>query len=288
MSISLGRWRSDKKSAPEPNDEGQMTLVEHLRELRNRLLKAVAAMIIGMIVAWFFYDQLFNLISEPLADAVHKLAAQRNIDAHLNFGTVGAALMMKLKISLVAALIGTCPIWLYQVWAFIVPGLHRNERKWSFSFIGTAAPLFVAGVVVGYFAMPKGLNVLVGFTPENLDLGVRNLIDVSHYLNFILRLLLVFGAAFEIPVFVILLNLVGVLSVARLKKWRAPIIFGIFVFAAIATPSTDPVTMMILAVPMTLLFLGSEVIARMFERRKRARLAAQGIDVSLPEDDEDS
>lgn len=256
-----------------------MTLIEHLRELRGRLLKAVGAIVLGAIVAWFFYDQLFALLRDPLLNAIHAINAGRpkseQIDAKLIFSDVAGPLMMQLKISAIAGLVATSPIWLYQVWGFIVPGLHRNERKWSMVFVATAAPLFISGVVVGYFAMPKGLTVLIDFTP----VGVSNYPAVDVYLSFILRLLLVFGAAFEIPIFVVLLNIVGVLPVARLKKVRAWVVFGIFVFAAVATPSTDPVTMLLLALPMTVLYLLSELIARYIERRRRARLVAQGIDM---------
>ncbi len=275
MSLSLGRLRGFRAPKTPPDPEGRMTLVEHLRELRSRLLKAVAAIVIGGVVGWIFYDQLFALLREPLDGAIAKLNAERPIDAKLVFGDVAGPLMLQLKVSLIAGLVGTSPIWLYQLWAFILPGLHNNERLWTMVFVGTAAPLFIGGVVVGYLALPKGLNVLIDFTPAN----VSNYPTVDLYLSFILRLLLVFGVAFEIPIFVVLLNLVGVLTVARLSKVRAWVIFGMFVFAAVATPSTDPVTMLLLAVPMTVLYLLSELIARFIERRRRARLIAQGIDI---------
>lgn len=252
-----------------------MTLVEHLRELRSRLIKAVAAIVIGMVLGWIFYDALFELLRKPLESAIANLAKERQIDAKLVFDDVAGPLMLQLKVALIAGIVVSSPVWLYQIWSFILPGLHRNERKWTMVFMGTAAPLFIGGVVMGYFALPKGLNVLIDFTP----LGVSNYQSVSIYLSFTLRLLLIFGVAFEIPIFVVLLNLVGVLSAARLGKIRSWLIFGIFVFAAVATPSTDPVTMLLLALPMTALFLVSELIARFIERRRRARLIAQGIDI---------
>jgi sec-independent protein translocase protein TatC len=252
-----------------------MALVEHLRELRSRLFKAVGAIVVAGILGWIFYNQLFDLLKHPLDDAIARLNAERSLDAKLTFTDVAGPLMMQLKVSLIAGLVLSSPVWLYQLWAFIVPGLHRNERKWTMVFMGSAAPLFIGGILVGYLALPKGLNVLIDFTP----IGVANYASVDVYLSFVLRLLLVFGVAFEIPVFVVLLNLVGILSVARLSRMRAWIIFGIFVFAAIATPSTDPITMLLLAAPMTVLFLLSELIARFTERRRRARLIAQGIDL---------
>nr|WP_179791504.1 twin-arginine translocase subunit TatC [Actinopolymorpha rutila] len=252
-----------------------MALVEHLRELRSRLFKAVGAILLGMILGWIFYPQLFDLLREPLDMAIKNLQAQRNVDVKLVFGDVAGPLMLQLKVALIAGLVISSPVWLYQLWAFILPGLHRNERKWTMVFMGSAAPLFIGGVVVGYYAMPKGLNVLIDFTPS----GVSNYPSVDVFLSFVLRLLLVFGVAFEIPVFVVMLNLVGVLSSATLARARAWIIFGIFVFAAVATPSTDPVTMLILAIPMTILFLASEQIARLTDRRRKAKLIAQGIDI---------
>ena len=173
------------------------------------------------------------------------------------------------------------PVWLYEMWAFVMPGLHRNERKWTLIFVSIAGPLFLAGVALGYYVMPKGLAVLLGFTPD----GVTSLVDTQDYLNFMIRVLLVFGVSFEIPLFVILLNLAGVVKARHLARWRAWIIFGTFVFAAVATPSTDPITMVILAVPMVILFLISEVIARIVDRRRGMNDADDYSDL---DDDEQS
>jgi sec-independent protein translocase protein TatC len=277
MSISIGRLKIGKDKPVDP--EGRMTLVEHLGELRSRLLKAVLAITVGTIVAFIFYDPLFELLRQPLANAIATLKNERSLDAKLIFNDVAGPLMFQVKVSAMVGLAATSWIWLYQIWAFIVPGLHRNERKWSMVFVGTAAPLFISGILAGYFALGKALNVLINFTPVD----VANYPTMDEYLSFILRLLLVFGIAFEIPIFVIMLNLVGVLSVARIKKLRAPIIFGIFVFAAVATPSTDPFTMLFLAFPMTVLFVASEMIARLIEGRRRARLRAAGVDIDAIE-----
>jgi sec-independent protein translocase protein TatC len=277
MSISIGRLKIGRDAPKDP--EGRMTLVEHLRELRFRLIVAVLAIVVGMVVTLIFYDTIFNLLKEPFWDTINQLKKERGLDAKLVIGDVAGPLMLMLKISLVGGLVISSPVWLYQIWAFIMPGLHRNERKWTMVFVGTAAPLFIIGVLIGYFALPKGLTVLIDFTP----MEVSNFVQLDTYLSFTLRLLVVFGISFEIPIFVILLNLVGVLSAARLKKWRAPIIFVLFVFAAVATPSTDPITMLFLAVPMSVLFIVSEVIARAIERRKRDRLRAAGVDIDAIE-----
>lgn len=269
------------KRAPRPpsSPDGQMTLFEHLRELRTRLLKAAAVILVGMIAFWFLYDPLFHLFSDPFYNAVRSLN-RPNLDATINFGDIGSPLLLKLKIVAAAAATLTSPFWLWQIWAFVMPGLHRKERKWTYLFVGSAAPLFIGGVVIGYYALPKGLAVLVNFTPA----GSSNFVNAAGYLSFMIRLLLVFGVAFEIPIIVIILNLVGVLSSKTLTKARPAIIFGIFVFAAVATPSTDPFTMLLLAIPMTILFIISEIIARIIEKRRKARLAAQGIDLSIDDD----
>jgi len=266
---------------PPKSPDGQMTLFEHLAELRWRLLKAMGWILAAMIALWFVYDPLFHLFSDPFYNAVGTLKNNREIVASLNFGDIGSPLMLKLKIVAAASLVLTAPFWLWQLWAFVLPGLHRKERKWSYIFVGSAAPLFIGGVLIGYYTLPKGLAVLVNFTPA----GSSNFVNVAGYLSFMIRLLLVFGVAFEIPIIVIILNMVGVLSSKTLTKARPAIIFGIFVFAAIATPSTDPFTMLLLAVPMTILYAISEVIARIFEKRRKSRLADMGIDMSIDPDD---
>ncbi len=241
-----------------------MTLTEHLRELRNRMFVSCCSIIIGFVVGWVIYQDLFDLLLDPYLTTIQRLAEEQGLEAQPVLSGVSSAFILQTKVALVAGIILASPIWLYQLWAFILPGLHQRERKWTLLFVAVAGPLFVAGVVLGYYVMPKGLEVLLGFTPES----VTNLTDVVGYLNFVLRILLVFGVSFEIPLFVILLNLAGVVRAEHLKRWRAWIVFGTFVFAAVATPSTDPITMLLLALPMTLLFLISEVIAHLVDRRR--------------------
>jgi sec-independent protein translocase protein TatC len=176
---------------------------------------------------------------------------------------------LALKVSGVAGAVLTSPIWLYQLWAFIVPGLLAKEKKWSLIFIGTATPLFLAGVVVGYIVVPKGITVLLGFTKS----GVANLQSFPDFLSFLLRIMIVFGIAFLIPLIVLMLNIVGVVKAKQLTKYRSYVIFGCFVFGAVATPSTDPFSMLALALPMAVLFVATEVIARVLDRRRARRLA---------------
>lgn len=245
---------------------GQMPLADHLRELRARMLRVALVLVVALVVAWFFYNQLFGLILRPYNDARIALGASVNTKPYIS--GAGGPLMLQLKICGLAALVTTSPYWLYQIWAFIVPGLHPNERRWTRTFAAVAGPLFVCGVAAGYYVLPRGLEVLIGFTPSN----VQNLVEFSDYFSFLTRMMLVFGVAFEIPLFVVLLNLAGVLPGRALTQYRPWIIVGVFVFAAVATPSTDPFSMLMLAIPMTVLFLVSEVIARTVDRRRaRAR-----------------
>jgi sec-independent protein translocase protein TatC len=244
-----------------------MALVDHFRELRARLMRSVLAIVIGVTAAFFFYHQLLHLVTSPYDHA--KTMLNPHTRTRIYVSGVGGGLMLQLKLCGIAGLVASRPVWLYQIWAFILPALHRNEKRWSMLFVAVAGPLFAAGVAVGYYTLPKALSVLISFTPA----GTENLNDFDHFFSFMTRMLLVFGVAFEIPLFVILLNLAGVVSGRSLGRHRPWIIIGTFVFAAVATPSTDPFTMLFLAIPMTLLFFLSELIARIVDRR-RARVRA--------------
>lgn len=246
-------------------DDGRMALSDHFRELRARLMRALLVIIVGIVVALFFYNQLFDFVTQPYRDALGQL--NKDIDSNLVSNDVGGPLMIQLKLCTFIAIGVTSPYWLYQVWAFILPGLHARERKWTRVFVAVAGPLFLAGMALGYYIMPKGLAVLIGFTQTD----VQNLVDVGRLVTFMTQMLLVFGLSFEIPLFVVLLNAVGVISGKSLARHRPWIILGTFVFAAVATPSTDPFSMCFLAAPMLLLFFISEVIARVADRRRARR-----------------
>ncbi len=279
MSITgaLGLFRF---SPQEPiGSDGRMALADHLRELRARILIATVGLVVGMVVAWFFYDQLFTLLLDPYEDARTRLAA-KGVDSEGVINGVGTSLLLRMKISALAAVVGTSPLWLYQIWGFIVPGLHPHERRGTKLFALIASPLFVAGVAVAYYVLPKGMEVLIGFTPGSLT----SLVDFGDYFRFLTRMMLVFGVAFEIPLFVVMLNLVGVVSGKALAAYRPWIIVGTFVFAAVATPSTEAFSMIMLAVPMVVLFLISEVIARLNDRRRARRRGADASALDL--DDE--
>ena len=243
-----------------------MALADHLRELRARLIRSALFLALAFSVALFFYDQphdgLLGLVLGPYNDAQAQLNGKTDTTAYVASAT--GPLLLQLKLCGVAAVVISSPYWLYQIWGFIVPGLHDNEKKWSRIFAAVAGPLFIIGVATGYYVLPKGLEVLIGFTPA----GLQNLVEFNDYFSFMTRMLLVFGVAFEIPLFVIMLNLAGVVSGKALGRYRPWIIIGTFIFAAVATPSTDPFSMLMLAIPMLVLFLVAEAIARSVDRAR--------------------
>jgi len=263
------------KPPPLPPD-GTMTLFEHLRELRYRLIVSILAILVGMVVAWFFRYDLLDLLQRPYFQAIAALKT-KHPDANTSLVNINltSPLTLSLKVSALAGAIATAPIWLYQLWAFVVPGLLAKEKKWALIFIAAATPMFVGGVVVAYFVLPKAITVLLSFTQS----GVTNLQDINAYLSFLLRLMLVFGIGFLIPLIVLMLNIVGVIKAKQMAKYRSLVIFGTFVFGAVATPSTDPFSMLAVAAPMALLFLGAEVIAHILDRRKERQAALAGDDL---------
>jgi sec-independent protein translocase protein TatC len=256
--------------------DGTMTLFEHLRELRYRLIVSILAIIVGMVVAWFFRYDLLDILQRPYFQAIAALKA-KHPDANTSLVNINltSPLTLSLKVSALAGAIATAPIWLYQLWAFVVPGLLAKEKKWALVFIAAATPMFVGGVVVAYVVLPKAITVLLSFTQS----GVTNLQDINAYLAFLLRLMLVFGIGFLIPLIVLMLNIVGVIKAKQMAKYRSLVIFATFVFGAVATPSTDPFSMLAVAAPMALLFLAAEVIAHILDRRKERQAALAGNDL---------
>ncbi len=249
-----------------------MSLGDHFRELRARVMRSTLYLVLATVIALFFYNQLFQLILDPYNQARDLLGQGTQTQAVIT--GVGTPLLLQLKICGIAAVVATSPLWLYEIWAFIVPGLHRSERRWTRIFAATAGPLFICGVILGYYVLPKGIAALIGFTPD----GLTQLTEFGEFFSFITRMLLVFGIAFEIPLFVIMLNLAGIVSGKALGRHRPWIIIGTFVFAAVATPSTDPYSMLMLAIPMLMLVVASEVIARLLDHRKRRGKAAEWDD----------
>ncbi|WP_328325681.1 twin-arginine translocase subunit TatC [Kribbella sp. NBC_00382] len=260
----------DQLDSVEETGDGRMSLRGHITELRNRLLIGVLAIVVCTVAAWFVYDEAFKLLTAPFQESVRQLGPKRgDTTPILTLPGVGDALTLRIKVSALIGVVLAGPIWLYQLWAFIAPGLHRSEKKWAMLFASIATPLFAGGMAVAYWTLPKGIAILISFTPD----AVQNLIEIPHYLDFVIRTMLVFGIAFLIPLVVVLLNMLGLVPASALSRFRPYIILVIFVFAAVATPSGDPFTMCLLAIPMCLLFFIAEVICRINDkRRSRAAL----------------
>lgn len=256
-----------------------MPLAEHLRELRNRLAKAMLAIVVVTVVAAFFYNDIINFLTKPILDSVgcgktfEELAnAAKNSDngqqcARITINGLLAPFTLALQVSLMAGVVFASPIWLYQLWAFVAPGLHRNEKKYAYGFVFTGVPLFLGGAFFAYRVLPTTAKVLIDFTPN----GVDNLLPLDDLLQLVTRMVIVFGLSFELPLLLIMLNLTRVLTGKRMLGWWRGMIMGITVFAAIATPSTDPISMLALAGPIWVLYFGAVAFSLMNDRRRRRR-----------------
>jgi len=257
----------------------EMSLQEHLRELRTRLFKASVSIVIGTVIAWVFYPQIFEILSQPV-NAIVEQAQANGRDVRLVLGGVADAFVLQIKVSVVTSMLVTAPLWIYQLWRFITPGLYRKEKLRAYLFAGVATPLFISGAVLAYIFLPVGLNILFGFTP----LGVGNYVPVDRYLSFFLRMVLVFGISFLAPLFIVMLNLFDVLEAKAItSRWRLVVLI-VFAFAAIATPTGDPVNMTLLAVPVLLLISIATGIAWVNDRR-RARSRAEDPVLGLSDDE---
>jgi sec-independent protein translocase protein TatC len=248
-------------------EDSRMTLTEHLQELRARLFKSMLAVaVMTIVVGVWLYHPIFKTLLHPYCG----LPADRRLlgeSCALTFTGVTDAFTIRLKVAIIGGVLLSMPIWLYQLWAFITPGLHRNERRWSLSFVFTSVLLFAAGVTLAYLILPTALDVLLSFGGPDL----KALLTVDQYLGFIAHMLTIFGVSFEFPLVLVMLNLAGVLSAQRLRQWRRAAIFLLTVFAGAATPSTDPFTMLAMAVPLCLLYEGVVIFARIHDKRKERR-----------------
>ena len=243
--------------------DGRMSLGDHLRELRRRFVIAAVAIAVGSVIGWVEYDRLFTAIMAPL----RKVAAERHGLVNINFGGITQPFTVQLQVAMFVGVIVASPVWLYQVWGFIVPGLTKREKRTSIAFIGAAVPLFLLGCFLATLAVPRAVEVLLGFTPQ----GAVNLPDAALYLTFVTRFILAFGLAFLLPVFLVGLNAAHVLPARiMLKGWRIAVIL-IFVFAAMMTPTPDAWTMLALAFPMVALFYAAVGIATLLDRRRTRR-----------------
>lgn len=255
-----------------------MPLADHLRELRNRLTKSLLAIMVFTVAAAFFYNEIIEFFTQPVLDSVgcdasfSELAMKGDGEscARITINGLIAPFTLALKVSLMAGVVLACPFWLYQLWAFLAPGLHREEKKYALSFVGAGFPLFLGGGFFAYLVLPTTAKVLIEFTP----FGVDNLLPLDELLDLVTRMVIVFGLSFELPLLLVMLNLGGVITGKRMLGWWRGMIMGITLFAAIATPSTDPLTMLALAVPIWVLYFTAVLVSLANDRRRRAREAA--------------
>ena len=234
-----------------------MSLGQHLLELRKRLVISAIAVIVLSVGGWFVQPYVLNALRDPIG----ALAGPHHASS-LNYTTIGEAFDVRLQIAFVVGIVASSPIWLYQVLAFLVPGLTKREKRYTFGFLFTAIPLFLLGCAAGWFIFPHIVGVLGSFVPSQDS----SLISARDYLSFILKLVLAVGVAFVLPVFLVLLNFLGIISgLSIIKSWRWAILL-IFVFCAFATPSADVGSMFLLAVPMILLYFAAAVISIVHDR----------------------
>ena len=236
-----------------------MPLREHIHELRNRVLLAVGGLVVGAVVGWFWYPQLFSALQGPVVE----LAEGRGDLITLNFAGVASPLDMQIKVSLFAGAIVSSPWWIYQLWAFVTPGLTRRERWYTLGFVAAGVPLFLGGAALAWWLLPKAVGILAGFTPDQ----AANIIDAQGYLSFIMRMVLAFGVAFLLPVVMVGLNLAGLVRARTWwAGWRWAVLLG-FVFSAVATPTADAISMFALAVPICTLYFLAVGLCALHDRR---------------------
>jgi sec-independent protein translocase protein TatC len=256
------------RSKQQANPDGRMPLMDHLRELRNRVVKAALAIIVGMIIALCFSNPTIHWIMRPFCDAtINGKSGCSGFGDQLTVTGIFDPLSLRVKLAFYIALIGTCPVWLYQLWAFIAPGLYKREKKWAYLFTGTAVPLFLAGAVLAYLVMSRGLHYLLGLTPGH----VANLPSFDTYLGYFTGMIVGFGIVFELPLVIVMLNLAGILTHERFRKWRRLLIFGVFLIAGMVNPSPDPGTMLVLGGVAVVLVELAEVFVY-FNDKRRAKL----------------
>jgi sec-independent protein translocase protein TatC len=249
-----------------------MPLMDHIRELRNRIVKAALGIVLGMIVGWVFFNRIWTFITDPYCKAV----AGCHVDKIGQTLTVTGPLdgfYLHIKVGILAGIVLTSPVWLYQLWAFIAPGLYTREKKWTYIFVGAAVPLFVLGFFFAMLVMGRGLHFLIEMTPGN----TTDVYTADTYIGYFMAMILGFGLCFELPLLLVMLNMTGILPHSRFKKMRRLLIFLVFVFAGIASPSPDPITMLMLGGVCAVLVESAEVIVYLNDRRRGRLRPYEGL-----------
>ena len=241
-----------------------MPLIDHLRELRKRVLSSAIAIVVAFGGGWYFYNSIIVTLAKPVCDLRAAQASGAASCGALYISGVLGPLDLQIKVALMTAVIVSAPFWLYQLWAFIAPALHRKEKRNSVLFVTAATPFFVMGAALGYLILPVAITALFGFTPDS----VSNLVRFDDYLDFVLRLILLVGLAFELPIFLLTFNLIGFLRGSTiLKPWRAWI-FSICLVVAAFSPTADPLSMVLLSAPLILFYFMAGGIALLVDRKR--------------------
>ncbi len=245
------------------NPDGKMSLGGHLKELRNRLFWSAIFIFAGTVAGWFLFEPVFQILQKPVVD----LANRQGVNATLNIGTVAGAFDLQLQVSIFLGVMMASPIWIYNLWAFVTPGLKKRERRFTLGFVFSALPLFLTGCWLAWISIPGFVSVLIGFTPQ----GTANVINANEYILFTIRILLVFGLAFVLPVVLVMLNFANLITAKSiLKSWRLAI-FVIAVIAALATPTADPMSMFLVMVPLIALYFIAAAITFFNDKRRDRR-----------------
>ncbi|MET9548958.1 MULTISPECIES: twin-arginine translocase subunit TatC [Streptomyces] len=242
-----------------------MPLAEHLRELRNRLAKGLLAITVVSIVAAFYSQDLMEFLADPVPRCEPGMKVTGGHCAKVTFNDLLSPFTTTVKVSLMVGIIVSSPVWLYQLWAFVAPGLHKHERKYTYWFVAAAVPLFFGGAWLAYTILPVSMRVLLGITPD----GAENLLPMDTILDFTVRMVLIFGISFELPLLLVMLNMTGMVTGRRMATWWRGVVMGVFIFGAVATPTTDPVGMIALAGPIVVLYFMAVGISLLNDRRRR-------------------
>ncbi len=251
-----------------------MSLSGHLKELRNRLFWSALFIIGGSVAGWFMFDFVFNELQRPIVE----LASKPGSNVTINFPTVVSAFDVRLQVSIFLGILMSAPVWLYNLWAFITPGLKKREKRYTIGFVIASVPLFIGGTALAWSSLPLFVVVLVGFTPD----GAANVINASEYILFTIRILLVFGLAFVLPVALVMLNFAGVITAENIiKSWRMAVFISAVV-GAIATPVAEPMAMFLLMVPLLILYFLAAGVALLHDKRVAKKLAA--LELANPQD----
>lgn len=256
------------------NPDAKMSLGGHLKELRNRLFWSAIFILAGTIAGWFLFEPVFQILQKPVID----LANRQGVNATLNIGTVAGAFDLQLQVSIFLGVMMASPIWIYNLWAFVTPGLKKRERRFTLGFVFSALPLFLTGCWLAWISLPGFVSTLIGFTPS----GTANVINANEYILFTIRILLVFGLAFVLPVVLVMLNFAGLVTAKGiLKSWRLAV-FVIAVIAALATPTADPMSMFLVMIPLVGLYFIAAAITYFNDRRREKKLEKISQDLDEP------